>query len=92
MNISLTPRLEAMIREKVESGLYNNSSEVVREALRLMERQDAQRKLLAQLAVGLDDFERGNVVEWTPELMDEIWREGKAAYEAGERPDPDVCP
>lgn len=40
MNINLTPRLEAMVREKVESGLYNNASEVVREALRLMEAND----------------------------------------------------
>ena len=40
MNINLTPRLEAMVREKVESGLYNNASEVVREALRMMEAND----------------------------------------------------
>lgn len=40
MNISLTPHLESMVREKVNSGLYNSASEVVREALRLMERQD----------------------------------------------------
>lgn len=36
MNVSLTPRLEAFVREKVASGLYNNASEVLREALRLM--------------------------------------------------------
>lgn len=36
MNVSLTPELEKMIREKVSSGLYNSSSEVVREALRLL--------------------------------------------------------
>ncbi|HRA48704.1 MAG TPA: type II toxin-antitoxin system ParD family antitoxin [Thermomicrobiales bacterium] len=34
MNISLTPELESWIRNKVDSGLYNNASEVVREALR----------------------------------------------------------
>ena len=37
MHISLTPELEAKVRAKVESGLYNNASEVVREALRFME-------------------------------------------------------
>ena len=37
MHISLTPELEARIKRKVESGLYNNASEVVREALRFME-------------------------------------------------------
>lgn len=36
MNVSLTPRLEEMIRRKVASGLYNNASEVIREALRLL--------------------------------------------------------
>lgn len=37
MHVSLTPELEAIVKHKVESGLYNNASEVVREALRFME-------------------------------------------------------
>ncbi len=36
MNVSLTPILEDYIRQKVASGLYNNASEVIREALRLL--------------------------------------------------------
>ena len=36
MNVSLTPQLDAFIRRKVASGLYNNASEVIREALRLL--------------------------------------------------------
>ena len=40
MNVSLTPKLEEFIREKVSSGLYNNASEVVREALRLLVNRD----------------------------------------------------
>jgi antitoxin ParD1/3/4 len=43
LNINLTPQLEAMVREKVASGLYGSASEVVREALRLMEEQDRMR-------------------------------------------------
>jgi uncharacterized protein len=40
MNISLTPELEKYVRHKVASGLYNNASEVIREALRvLLERE-----------------------------------------------------
>ena len=35
MHVSLTPELEQTVRLKVESGLYNNASEVVREALGL---------------------------------------------------------
>ncbi|MTI87229.1 MAG: type II toxin-antitoxin system ParD family antitoxin [Balneolaceae bacterium] len=40
MHISLTPELEKLIKEKVNSGLYNNSSEVIRDALRQMNRYD----------------------------------------------------
>lgn len=36
MNVSLTPQLEALIHQKVETGLYNDASEVVREALRYL--------------------------------------------------------
>jgi uncharacterized protein len=36
MNISLTPELEKYVRHKVASGLYNNASEVIREALRVL--------------------------------------------------------
>ena len=43
MNINLTPQLEDLVRSKVISGLYNSASEVVREALRLMEREDQVR-------------------------------------------------
>ncbi len=42
MNVSLTPELERYVRRKVASGLYNNASEVIREALRvLLERERA---------------------------------------------------
>lgn len=37
MNISLTPELESRVKAKVDSGLYNNASEVIRDALRFME-------------------------------------------------------
>lgn len=50
MNISLTPELAKIIRDKVKSGLYSNASEVVREAVRSLDSGDAIRKLqIAQL-------------------------------------------
>jgi antitoxin ParD1/3/4 len=42
MNVSLTPDLERFVREKVDSGLYNSASEVVREALRLLVARDRE--------------------------------------------------
>jgi antitoxin ParD1/3/4 len=48
MKVSLTPELENFVSAKVESGRYNSASEVVREALRLLEEHDSARA--AQLA------------------------------------------
>jgi antitoxin ParD1/3/4 len=45
MHVSLTPKLEEWVRNKVESGLYNNASEVVREALRLLHEHDEVQRL-----------------------------------------------
>src|SRR4051812_11865901 len=39
MNLSLTPELERIVREQVESGRYGSSGEVVRDALLLLERR-----------------------------------------------------
>ena len=40
MNVSLTPKLENFVKSKVKTGDYNNASEVVREALRLLQKED----------------------------------------------------
>ena len=45
MNVSLTPQLEQLVRNKVETGLYNSASEVVREALRLLEERDRLKEI-----------------------------------------------
>jgi len=45
MNFSLTPSLEQFVRDRAESGDYNNASEVVRDAIRLLRRVEEQRAL-----------------------------------------------
>ncbi len=45
MNVSLTPSLEQFVRDRAESGDYNNVSEVVREAIRLLKRAEERRAL-----------------------------------------------
>lgn len=57
MNVDLTPYLKQYVEGKVKDGRYNNVSEVVREALRLMEARDQWqaarlRDLRAALAEG----------------------------------------
>ena len=43
MNVSLTPKLEEFVNNKVQTGRYNSASEVVREALRLLEEHEQAR-------------------------------------------------
>jgi len=60
MNVSLTPELERLVNEKVESGLYQTASEVVREALRLLKERDyAREQLRGDVQVGFDALDRG---------------------------------
>lgn len=64
MNVSLTPELENFIADKVKSGRYTSASEVVREALRLLEEREQLRDLQKQelrkkIAEGLDQLGRG---------------------------------
>jgi len=62
MNISLTPQLETLVKSKVESGLYGSASEVMREALRLLEVRDRRQflrveELRTEIKKGLDSGE-----------------------------------
>lgn len=52
MNISLPTQLEEYVNEKVTSGRYASASEVIREALRLMQREDDI------IAANLEDIRR----------------------------------
>lgn len=68
MHISLTPELEARVKAKVESGLYNNASEVIREALRFMDAHaewvnEIETVLLRkQLKAGADQIDAGESI------------------------------
>ena len=64
MNVSLTPELEKFVEGKVESGLYNNASEVIREGLRLLKEHDETRmKWREQVERGWLQAQAGQVVD-----------------------------
>jgi antitoxin ParD1/3/4 len=56
MNVSLTPELESLVAEKVQTGMYQTASEVVREALRLLKERDETklRELRETIQAGID--------------------------------------
>ncbi|TXS90835.1 type II toxin-antitoxin system ParD family antitoxin [Parahaliea maris] len=68
MHVSLTPELEAIVKTKVESGMYNNASEVVREALRFVETHEAwlrewkTAELRRQVQIGLSQLDAGESI------------------------------
>jgi antitoxin ParD1/3/4 len=63
MNISLTPELAKAVKAKVQSGLYNNASEVIREALRQsLARENENAWLAREAAIGYAQLESGQTV------------------------------
>jgi antitoxin ParD1/3/4 len=89
MSVTLTPELEAQIRERVESGRYHDATEVIADAMQRLEEHERLEHLRALLEVGRHDED---LVTYTPELMDDIYREAEEMFRRGEEPDPDVCP
>ena len=66
LNVSLTPELEKFVHGRVSSGRYQTASEVVREGLRLLERQEKEREealaaLKKKLLRAAAQAERGEV-------------------------------
>ncbi|UWZ83819.1 type II toxin-antitoxin system ParD family antitoxin [Occallatibacter riparius] len=85
MNVSLTPELEKFVADKVATGRYTSASEVVREALRLLEREeksreehiaDFDRELDARVAA-LDRGERVSKEEFLREMEQLLGRRKK---------------
>lgn len=75
MNVSLTPELEALIENKVRSGMYNSASEVVREGLRLLQKRDQTHEaklsaLRADIQKGIDSLEAGRYRDVSDAMAD----------------------
>lgn len=63
-NVNLTDELDRFVLEKVESGRYENASEVVRAALRTLEREEQQYAAkLAALRMAIDEGDASGVAE-----------------------------
>lgn len=80
MNVSLTPQLETFVKQKVASGMYNSVSEVMREALRLLEERDTLKTikldaLRRDIQEGLDQLDAGHA---SPLDMDAIKAKARA--------------
>jgi antitoxin ParD1/3/4 len=68
VNVSLTPQLDAFLQSLVKSGRYQTTSEVVREALRLLQRQEKEwdeafKQLKTKLERGAAQAKRGELLD-----------------------------
>ncbi len=88
MAVALDPQLEALIEQKVASGLYPDPGAVIREASRLLEEHDRLRAFRDAVAKG----EEGDGITFTPELVKELKRRSDRMVREGISPTPDVLP
>ena len=63
-NVNLTDELDRFVVAKVESGRYENASEVIRAALRTLEREEQQYEIkLAALRTAIDEGDSSGVAK-----------------------------
>jgi antitoxin ParD1/3/4 len=82
MNISLTPQLEQLVQDRVKSGRYTSASEVVREALRLLESHDRAlearlTQLRGEVDAGLAQLDEGKGLPFDDAAVERIMRRGR---------------
>jgi antitoxin ParD1/3/4 len=84
MNISLTPQLEKLVNDRVESGLYTSASEVIREALRLLDSRDRgmNHQLRTDVEAGLRQLEVGQSRPFDEDAVERIKKAGRAKLAA----------
>ena len=73
--IQLSPEAEARIRNMVERGGYDGPEAVVDEAPRVLEERDQHLQLKAAIAVGFEQYKRGESILWTPDYFDRLRQE-----------------
>jgi antitoxin ParD1/3/4 len=75
-NINLTPEQDAFVKKVVEAGEYQNASEAVRDALRVLRQRRQEdalklKALRAQIKTGIDELARGEFVEIEDPALDD---------------------
>ncbi|HEY3329018.1 MAG TPA: type II toxin-antitoxin system ParD family antitoxin [Capsulimonadaceae bacterium] len=85
MNVNLTPELEDIVHAKVRTGRYNSASEVVREALRLMDERDQDKAIRrAEIRRKIDEG-WASATAGSLHTGDEVFAELEAQLDAVER-------
>lgn len=78
-SVALSPHFETFIRQQVDSGRFNNASEVVRAGLRLLEEREAEHS--ARLQVLREAIETG-LASGPGIPADQVFERLEAKYQA----------
>lgn len=83
MNISLTPEMDRWVADQVKSGTYKSSSEVIRDGLRALQRQEKQRlamleDLRQELLIGVKQLDAGKSAVLDASLLQNIKKRGRS--------------
>lgn len=85
MTTQLSPEHQILVDQILEVAEYENSDHVITEALNLLKERDQRLKWLrAEIQKGIDSFERGESVEYTPELLEQVARKASERITRGE--------
>jgi len=82
MNISLPRQLEQWVKQRVDTGMYDSASEVIREALRLLREQEDLKQLRTQelrrqILVGVEQLDRGASKAFDEGVTAEVKKAGR---------------
>ena len=82
MNVSLTTELAEFVKQQVSGGMYQTASEVIRDGLRILKQREQFRQiqieeLRKQVAIGIEQLERGEYVVMDENTFADIKAEGR---------------
>lgn len=93
MAIELNPQQQVVVTQLIESGQYEDASAVIDQGLELVVQKVKAERLRAALQLGIDQIDRGEWIEFTPEWAEAQFRSALERAAAGETPNgPDVWP
>ncbi len=88
MALQLSPTIEARISEMVAKGDYADVDAMLDEALSLLSEHEKPIRLRAMIAIGVEQAERGDVVEYNQAFRDDAKRSALRRFAAGEKSHP----
>ena len=85
MNISLTPEMDEWVAQKIKSGMYKSSSELIREGIRLLRAREEQREkmvedLRSELLVGVKLLDAGKSKKFDKRTLNKIKNDARKMF------------